>query len=136
MSQRHFTTSLAIALVLGLGGAARAQDGNLEASALNITPVVMVRALAPVLDQSPVVANAQPRSNDMERRPPQASPSDPSKDSAPPDVRHIRRALGGFVGGLVGLGVSSLAPASMDRTTVAGVGVSVGILLGAWLGGR
>ena len=64
MRQRHFTTSLAITLVLGLGGAARAQDGNLEASALNITPVVMLRALAPGAGP---VAGCRKRSAQVER---------------------------------------------------------------------
>jgi predicted lipid-binding transport protein (Tim44 family) len=67
-----------------------------------MSPLAIARALTPVLSQASTAPSAN--SADTERRPPQAAPEDPSHDlTAPPDPRKIRRALGGFIGGLVGL---------------------------------
>jgi hypothetical protein len=138
MAHRHFSTSLAFVVIIGFAGAARAQEGEVAARALDISPVAMTRALTPVLDQSPVVATV--RSNAYERRPPQAPPPDPSKDpDAPPDPRRIKRAVGGLIGGLMGFGASSLlvnVSGVRHLPPPAALAVPIGMILGTLIGGR
>jgi hypothetical protein len=132
MIHRHVRTSFALAFIPGSAAAARAQD-VVAARTLDIFPIVTTSALTPALDQSRSIAAV--RSNTSERRPPQAPLPDPSKDQdAPPDAHHIRRAVGGFVGGLIGLGACSLVARS-DGDPRAGC-VAIGILVGTSIGGR
>jgi hypothetical protein len=108
MSRRSLRTGSALALVLALATAARAQEG--------------------------FVLKAQ------DRRPPQASPAHPSANpAAPPDLRQLRRAVSGLIGGLAGFTAASFAfrGASPEHQIDARVAsVSIGIGLGVWLGGR
>jgi hypothetical protein len=119
MGRNSFKTLVAMVVLAGFAAEAGAQEG-----------IVTPKAPRAVATQS----------NSNERRPPQASPPDPSKDpNASPDVRRIRRAVGGFVGGLIGFGAGSLlvnvrGPEHLPRPSV--LAVPAGMTIGLWLGGR
>jgi hypothetical protein len=146
MGHAIFQRALAVGLALAFAGAARAEDGgkNVAVNAGNMSPLVITRALIPVLNQ----ASTAPSANfaDTERRPPQAAPEDPSHDpTAPPDLRKIRRALGGFIGGMAGLaagtvvgGMTHSGGIRAEHFAIAWptAGVAIGIVLGTSLGGR
>ena len=110
MARNVFKTALVIVSVAAFGAEARAEEGI-------------------VLPKAPGVVS---RSNNNERRPPQAPPADPSKDpNAPPDARRVSQAVGAFFGGLIGFGSCSLLKESPTATCV-----SIGIVVGTLIGGR
>jgi len=136
MRHPSFRQSLAFALVVAFASAAHAEDNShVTAAATPVSAVAMIRALAPRLDEPP--AGTTLHASAIERRPPQAAPEDPSKGpSAPPDVRRIRRALSGILGGVIGLEAGQLITRATKSAIPAGFGIFVGIGVGTWLGGR